>query len=157
MLPLLLACTGAPAADTGAPDTAADTDTEGSDTAAQSDLDAARATWDAAALDAYTYVLQWQCYACEGEVGGPARIEVAGDAVVAATYVDSGAPATAAFDARTIDGLFDFLQAALDAGADQLTVTYDATRGYPAQAYVDYDVAADDDERGFVASELAPR
>lgn len=153
MLLFLAACLPPSPDDTGdtSADTSADT-SDTSDTGAPDELAANRALWEANGPAAYTYVLQWQCF-CPEEYTGPARISVEGGAVVASTYVSTGEP-TSVFDARTIDGLFDFLAAAYARGADQVTVTYDEALGHPTQAYADYDLGADDEEMGFVVTEL---
>lgn len=169
MLPLLLtlvACTppvedtadiadtGGDTGDTGDTDDTAETgDTGDTGAALQAELDTRRGAWEADGLADYTYVLGWLCF-CDTGTTGPATVVVSGGAVVSSTYVETGAPTTAAFDARTIDGLFDFLQESLDAEADAITVTWDPTYGFPAQAYVDYMLDADDDELGLQATDL---
>ncbi len=147
-----LGCVESPPDDTGLDDTGSETDT-GVDSNAASDLAAAQTLWATAGLEDYDYVLEW--HGMFGpDMAGPATILVRGGTVQSATYTSDGSPVTADFDARSIEGLFAVIQEGLDAGADQITASYDETRGYPTYTYVDYDLEEDDEEHSFSAAGL---
>jgi hypothetical protein len=54
-----------------------------------------------------------------------------------------------------VDGLFDFIEEAIDGSAAALNITYDPS-GYPAEAWIDYEVRLSDEERGFQIRTLSP-
>ena len=145
----LLLAIGCPSTeDTADTDTDTDTDTEVGDT-----LAVQRLIWEASGIEDYAFVLQWACF-CDAEMAGPALITVASGEVESATYTLDGQPVTKAFmGAYAFDGLFDFLQSAVDMPADSIEVSYDPSLGYPTNAYVDYYFGALDDEMGFTVSE----
>ena len=151
-----LACASSPTDTSG--DTSADTgDTAdtGTDTAdvLAAELVDARADWDACGLESYTFVLQYQCF-CPAEMTGPATITVEAGAVVSATYVGNGEPVDESFTIRDVPALFGLVGDAIGRPADQITVTWDATCGYPTAAYFDYEIDADDEELGFTVTAL---
>ncbi len=54
----------------------------------------------------------------------------------------------------TMDRIFSTLEAGLSGDADEVTVTYDPTYGYPSEIYFDYIKAAADDELSLSVSEF---
>jgi hypothetical protein len=123
----------------------------------QEALDANRDRWAAAALADYRYTLREFCF-CGPETLRPVVIEVRDGQVASATYEDDG---TAVVEPRlgqlrTVDGLFDVVQDAIDRDAHSLDASYDPTLGYPTSAQIDYIEFAVDEEYGFAASALAP-
>jgi hypothetical protein len=54
----------------------------------------------------------------------------------------------------TVEGLFDYIQAAIDKKAHAVNVVYDAELGYPTSIEVDYIERAVDDEIRFKAGHL---
>ena len=145
-------------ADTGwdTADTGEDTADTGGDTGTglANELAAARAAWEGCGLASYSFVLQYLCF-CPEEMAGPARITVVDGVVDSATYVSTGEAVNASFTVRDVPALFDLIDEAIARPADQITVTWDATCGYPTQAYLDYELEADDEELGFSVAELA--
>lgn len=107
---------------------------------------------------AYTYEFQRLCF-CIPEAVARVRISVAGGAVQA-VVTSAGDPVPPADVDRyfriTIDSLFDILEDAARHPADHMTVTYDSRLGYPAEAFIDYELGAADEELGFRAALLAP-
>ncbi|MEN8150034.1 MAG: DUF6174 domain-containing protein [Planctomycetota bacterium] len=122
------------------------------------EIDEARALWDSQGLTNYDYVLQRSSFSPQYLLE-PVIVAVRGGVVVSRTYVKTGLPATAGGPDwwPAIDGLFDFLEAARDGGAETVQVTFDAQRGYPTHAFVDYFSGMADDERGFTVTGFAPR
>lgn len=148
--------TGGDTADTGedTADTADSGDTgEDTGTGLANELAVARAAWESCGLDSYSFVLQYLCF-CPEEMAGPARITVVDGVVDQATYVSSGEPVGASFTVRDVPALFDLIDEGIRRPADQITVTWDEACGYPTQAYLDYELDADDEELGFSVTEL---
>ncbi|GDX82380.1 hypothetical protein LBMAG42_41910 [Deltaproteobacteria bacterium] len=172
---LHLACVVETPADTGSPGHDSGTDTadtaSGSDTAETGDtadtgdtgdtagtglaneLATARAAWEGCGYASYSFVLQYLCF-CPEEMAGPARITVIDGVIDGATYVTSGEPVDASFAARDVPALFALIDEAITRPADQITVTWDESCGYPTQSYLDYELDADDEELGFSVAEL---
>ena len=50
---------------------------------------------------------------------------------------------------RTVDGLFDLIQYAINEDAASITAAFDSTLGYPTDANIDYDADTADEEMGF--------
>ncbi len=99
----------------------------------------------------------WRCL-CTTEHVQPVDLEVRDRALTAGAVAADGAALNAdrLAEYRTVEGLFDLIQAAIDDGAATIDVTY-AARGYPAQVEIDYALRLSDDERGFVISSLDTR
>jgi uncharacterized protein DUF6174 len=114
------------------------TDPQISDGSAQRELDAARALWNEQHLSHYRFRVRRTCY-CPEELRRERQITVRdGRPVRPNRHVKRLASVTR---------LFDTVQAAIDAGASSLTVTYDARRGYPREISIDhYEQIADDEE-----------
>jgi hypothetical protein len=71
------------------------------------------------------------------------------------TLVDTTDPNYEIFSQHaTIDRIFSELEAGLSGDADEVTVTYDSTRGFPSEIYFDYIQAAADDELSLSVSEF---
>ena len=125
-------------------------------------LDAARQRWEAQRLTTYSYVAQRLCF-CAAELF-PARIVVEDGAVKAVHDPQTGEPlrlpdGRLALEAepaayRTIEGLFDLVEEARRAEADQLDVTYHPTYGYPTEISIDYVRGMADDEVTFTNADF---
>ena len=123
----------------------------------QNDLDAADAKWQAAAPAAYEWVVQRSCFCPDIE---PLRVQVRGGEVTSAVRLMAATTEVtlASGDYQTwfvVPGLFAVVQKAIDEGADKLTVSYDATLGYPTTVQIDWHANATDDEEYFTARDLA--
>ena len=116
------------------------------------DLQAARARWQAQNLHTYAFILQRACFC--GNVH-PLYVVVVADTVAAVLDFES----FEGVDRRlgeTVDGLFNFIQVAIDRPAQLIRAEYDATKGFPTE--IDYDGASQiaDDEIFFRVSDVHP-
>lgn len=121
----------------------------------QAALDEARARWDAAETDEYTALFQWSCF-CLRENAALVRLTVQDDVIVDAHYAEAameGSPELERY--LTVPGLFALIQEAIDQGAYRISAQYDASLGYPAEVWIDYNAMMADEERGFTL-ELEP-
>ena len=143
---------GVDTAETGDTADTADTGDTG-DTGLANELATARAAWEGCGYASYSFVLQYLCF-CPEEMAGPARIAVIDGVIDGATYVSTGEPVDANFAVRDVPALFELIDEAIRRPADQITVTWDETCGYPTQAYLDYELDADDEELGFSVTDL---
>jgi hypothetical protein len=123
----------------------------------QSELNANRQKWEAQRLSDYTYRFRQLCF-CPQEITAEVWIHVEGDEVVSATFVVSGEPVgqPRLVELRTVDGLFDYLQDAIDREAHTIEATFDQAMGYPTHAAIDFIENAVDEEQAFTAEELTP-
>ncbi|HEY2980127.1 MAG TPA: DUF6174 domain-containing protein [Anaerolineales bacterium] len=123
------------------------------------DLDRNRQTWQGAGITHYRYSLFISCF-CAFTQRMPLSIEVRDGEVVSIAYSDGGAlvPTDPNFENfsqyATIDRVFAELETDLNGEADQVTVTYDPTYGYPAEIQIDFVKNAADDELSLAVSNL---
>jgi hypothetical protein len=119
--------------------------------ASGSEFDQNKATWDNANISHYRYTLSVSCF-CAFMDEMPVTIEVENDQVVSitsvkGTVIDSSNtmvyPAVEPY--TTIDAMFEQLKTA-QAEAEEITVAYDPTYGYPSSIAIDYIKQAADDE-----------
>ncbi len=107
--------------------------------------------WEQANVSHYRYTLFMSCF-CAFMSDMPLTIEVQDDQVVSITRADGSiVNPTDAFREvytpySTIDLIFSKLQSDINGGADEVTVTYDATYGHPTNIAIDYIKEAIDDE-----------
>jgi len=126
---------------------------------ARSELDKNRQTWQNAGITHYRFSLHVGCF-CAFRDQMPLTVEVQNGEVVSMTYsdgtlVDTIDPNYETFSQHaTIDRIFSELEAGLSGDADEVTVTYDSTRGFPSEIYFDYIKAAMDDELSLSISEF---
>ena len=105
--------------------------------------------WQDANITHYRYNLTLGCF-CVFRQDMPLVIEVMDGKVVSMEY-QNGNPIDATnreFFERfsTIDRIFSELEADLAGAADEVTVTYDPTYGFPVEVSIDYVKEATDDE-----------
>lgn len=113
--------------------------------------------WNDANITHYRFELNIGCF-CAFRDQMPLKVEVQKGEIVSITASDGSAIAKT--DPRyenfsqyaTIDRLFSELKADLGGKADAVTVTYDATYGFPANIYIDFIKNAADDELSLSAS-----
>ena len=110
-----------------------------------------RQTWQNSGITHYRFSLNIGCF-CAFRNQVPVTVEVQNGEVISMTYPD-GTPVTATdpnyetFSRyATIDRIYSELETGLAGGAEEVTVTYDSTRGFPSDIYFDYIKAAADDE-----------
>ena len=116
------------------------------------DLEAARQRWRAENLHTYAFTIQRSCFCVNIH---PLFVVVVSDTVAGVLDVTTGTPVDRQLG-ETVDGLFTFIQNAIDRHAQKIDVMYDPTKGFPTQ--IDYDGAAQiaDDEIFFRVSDVHP-
>ena len=116
------------------------------------DLEAARQRWRAENLHTYAFTIQRSCFCVNIH---PLFVVVVSDTVAGVLDVTTGTPVDRQLG-ETVDGLFAFIQNAIDRHAQKIDVMYDPTKGFPTQ--IDYDGAAQiaDDEIFFRVSDVHP-
>ena len=114
-----------------------------------------RARWDDSGHKNYDFTFQWLCY-CIPDFVTPVTISVRDNKIDSIIRLEDGTaldPSQLEYF-RTIDGLFDFLQEALDQKPHSISARFDARFGTPGKAWVDYNAGIADEERGFVVEDL---
>lgn len=126
----------------------------------QSEFSRNREKWQQAGIDSYRFSLFVGCF-CPFSEKMPLSIEVRNGQVTSMTGSD-GTPVPESdpnfeFFTRyaTIDRLFSELETQLNGGAEEVTVSYDPTYGYPAEVYLDMIKQAIDDELSLTVSDFA--
>ena len=124
-------------------------------TAAQTDLQAAQQRWEAQQIVSYSYTLAVSCF-CPEDIRQPVVVTVTDGEMASIVKADGGNPAAAEFFAEynTVEKLFTLIQKAINEGADEVTVTYDSTLGYPTDIKVDTSFQAADEEIYLTMSDL---
>lgn len=103
-----------------------------------------RQKWAFAGIDDYRYTIREACYCFAPTY----QVEVVDGEVVSVTSMDD--PFSGGGSADTVPGLFDRIQAAMDANPDGLRATYHDVLGYPTSLSVDPSSYVLDDEGGWV-------
>jgi len=120
----------------------------------QRELAAGRSAWRAAALGNYEYGYRKFCE-CHPDSPPETVVTVRAGKVVGVRHRPVGFANEVQAEQRnlqfywTVDGLFDLIDAALARGAN-VRASYDPTRGFPTQVYIDYDA-------NFIGDELDVR
>jgi len=116
------------------------------------DLEAARQQWRAQNLHTYAFTLQRSCFC--GNVD-PLYVAVVNDTVVEVLDFRTGAVVDLHLG-DTIEGLFTFIQNAIDNHAQLIRANYDSAKGFPIE--IDYDGSAQvaDDEIFYRISDVHP-
>ena len=124
---------------------------------APTELEKNRQAWQDSGITHYRYSLNIGCF-CAFRNQMPIAVEVQNGEIVSMTYPDGTLvaktdPNYETFSKHaTIDRIFSDLEAGLDGGAEQVTVTYDSAKGFPNNMYFDYIKAAADDELSITVS-----
>ncbi|WP_150910724.1 DUF6174 domain-containing protein [Marinobacter halotolerans] len=120
-------------------------------------LDDARQLWRQSGVAHYVVTAQQTCF-CPRELVQPIRLEVENGRVVAMEGLNQPLNHLSQADARrmTVEGLFEFIQKAVDRQAHKLDVSYDSEFGFPT--HIDYDghPMMADDELQFRLSDFDP-
>ena len=117
----------------------------------QEELNQSRELWAAQGITDYQMEFRWVCF-CFGDYVAPVIISVTnGDTIDSVAFAEGTLPVDRKFSADypSIDGLFDFIQDAIDRRAYQISVKYHPLLGYPLSAAIDYDRRIADEEMGF--------
>ncbi len=114
-----------------------------------SDFDRAQQKWQDANISHYRFNLSISCF-CVFVQDMPLVIEVDDDKVVSMEFQNGNKIDPSFLEVfnryATIDQIFAEVGKALDGGADQVTVEYDETYGFPTQVTIDFDQQAADEE-----------
>jgi hypothetical protein len=123
----------------------------------RSELSVQRERWMAQHIDDYQLTLSRSCF-CAPEGAGLVVLTVLDGQPVEWLYFLSGDPVDAAWQPvfPTVDGVFDFLEEAIDRGADAIEVTFDPVLGLPTSLHVDYRAGLADEEIGYELEKLVP-
>lgn len=119
----------------------------------QAALDRNRARWENSHIKNYDFTFQWICF-CLDHLVVPVDVSVRNGEISSIRRHGREVPSSQFGDYRTVDGLFDLLQAALEQNAHSITARFDPSHGAPLMTWVDYLEFAVDDEREFVVENL---
>jgi hypothetical protein len=117
--------------------------------------------WEDANIPHYRFELSIGCF-CPFQSQMPLTVEVVENQIVSmigadgSVILDTDPNYHYYSEYATIDGLFTKLEADLNGDADEVTVTYDATYGFPAEVKIDKIKEATDDELYLNASNFEP-
>ena len=116
------------------------------------DLEAARQLWRAQNLHTYAFTLQRSCFCANVH---PLYVVVLSDTVAGVLDLQTATSVDRQLG-ETVEGLFSFIQHAIDGPAQLIHAEYDSARGFPAS--IDYHGAAlvADDEISFRVSDVHP-
>jgi Family of unknown function (DUF6174) len=117
----------------------------------------ARDVWRRKGPRSYRYVFQQICF-CAPPVTDPVVITVQNGLVTRVAKEATGAPVDEADLSRylSIDGLFQRIQDAIDAHADEIRVSYDPALAYPTDVLLDPSHKIADEEVRYQARDLQP-
>lgn len=118
-------------------------------------LERARSRWEAGSVADYRLTLSHDCF-CAPEARGPVVVRVERGAVTSRTYRDTGLPVGAEHERLfpDVDGLFAFIEEALDQEPSMFRARYDPATGHPLEVWVDYSAGIADEERGYTVQAL---
>lgn len=125
---------------------------------AQAQLDSNLRKWTSKGVVDYRYTFQWICF-CLPDYRKPVNILVQRDKIDTVQYVDTEDSINSARSERyrTVKGLFQLIQDAINKKAYKIDVTYDFEFGYPISASIDYSKAIADEEKGFEVKNIVIR
>jgi Family of unknown function (DUF6174) len=128
------------------------TDTESEDD--ETDLQTAEQRWVRSGVQDYQIVVRHLCFC--GYVR-PVRLTVRSGSIVSRVDAETGEPVPShGSHIGAVPDLFDIVREAIERDAHSLSVTYDATYGFPTQINIDYIGNAVDDELQVSASQFQP-
>jgi hypothetical protein len=112
-------------------------------------LDAMQSQWQAQNLNNYRFQFQWECF-CPAGYHQPVWVTVRQGEITSVEAVDNFEADLPDKDKyRTINELFDLIRDGVEKDAHEIRVAYNASRGYPVSAYIDYEINIEDEEQGF--------
>lgn len=102
----------------------------------------------------YRYTIKTSCF-CSSPSLSPVIVEVRNGEAVSTTIKETGEGVSLYFESTdTIPNLFALIQQAIDRQADQVSVSYNAKRGYPESIGIDDKWNTSDDELGIAISDF---
>jgi len=123
-----------------------------------SEVQSNREKWMAHGISNYEIEMQKICY-CVPEVVRMMVFEVKDDKVDTVRYADTGDDVDPQHygDFNTIEGMFSFVEQALEKNPADLSIAYDEKYGYIKELSVDFKENIADDEISIIASNMRPR
>ena len=120
------------------------------------DLAAARERWSEQGYSDYALTLQHDCF-CGQEARGPVVVQKRFGEITR-SYVESGEPVPSDFERffPDVEGLFEFIEEAVEQDAASIHVEFHPELGYPIAVSVDYSESAIDEESGYRVLALEP-
>jgi hypothetical protein len=121
----------------------------------RAEIAAQREKWASRRIEDYQLTFSRVCF-CAPEGAGLVVLNVLDGEPVQWLYFLSGDPVPSEWQAvfPDVDGLFDFLEDAIDRGAEEIEVAFDPDLGLPTTVRVDYRLAAADEEIGYEVEKL---
>ncbi|HET6637429.1 MAG TPA: DUF6174 domain-containing protein [Gemmatimonadota bacterium] len=131
--------------------------TVGRNAGLRAEIAAQREKWAARRIEDYQLTFSRACF-CPPEGAGLVVLNVLEGEPVEWLYFLSGDPVAPEWQPvfPTVDGLFDFLEDAVDRGAEEIEVAFDPGFGLPTTVRVDYRLAAADEEIAYEVEKLVP-
>ncbi len=116
-----------------------------------------REKWMSHEISGYQIEMQKICY-CVPEVVRMMVFEVEGDEVTAVRYADTGEDVDPQHygDFNTIEGMFSFVEKAIEKDPADLSIAYDEKYGYIKELSIDFKENIADDEISIIASNMRP-
>jgi hypothetical protein len=116
------------------------------------ELEAAHRRWQAQNLHTYAFTVQHTCFCVNVH---PLYVFVLNDTVAGVLDLETGTMVDRQLGG-TVEGLFSFVQSAIDRHAQLIRTEYDPAQGFPTE--IDYDGSAQlvDDEISIRASDVHP-
>ncbi len=123
-----------------------------------SEVQSNREKWMAHGISNYEIEMQKICY-CVPEVVRMMVFEVEEDKVQTVRYADTGEDVDPQHygNFNTIEGMFSFVEQALEKNPADLSIAYDEKYGYIKELSVDFKENIADDEISIIASNMRPR
>ena len=123
----------------------------------RAELEAARERWEDRGFTDYALTLQRDCF-CPETHRGPVVVNVRSRQVQTRIYQATGEPVPSepAQFFPDVDGLFAFLEDAIDRDAYQIRAEFHPELGYPTQIFVDFESLMADEEQGYQTLSLEP-
>ena len=117
-----------------------------------------REKWMSHEISSYQIEMQKICY-CVPEVVRMMVFEVEGDEVMSVKYADTGEDVDPQHygNFNTIEGMFTFVEKALEKNPADLSIAYDEKYGYIKELSVDFKENIADDEISIIASNMRPK
>jgi hypothetical protein len=117
-----------------------------------------REKWMQHGISNYEIEMQKICY-CVPEVVRMMVFEVEDDNVATVLYADTGEAVDPQHysDFNTIEGMFTFVEQALEKNPADLSIAYDEKYGYIKELNIDFKENIADDEISIIASNMRPR
>jgi hypothetical protein len=121
----------------------------------RAELSAQRERWTVQRIEDYQLTFSRSCF-CAPEGAGPVVLTVLEGQPVEWLYFLSGDEVETEWQAvfPPVDGLFDFLENAIDRSADAIDVTFDPELGLPTSVVVDYREGLADEEIAYEVEKL---